>query len=188
MKRPLSDRRRVLKGMGLGALAFQLAGVRVFLTAAEARAQNVPLSMLNGREARALAALGETLATGADEAGIVHFIDSQLATEPADSLFVLRYLDVPPPYAPFYKAGLAALDTLTNYRSGTDFADLDATIQTDIVREISAGIPDGWRGPPAPFVYFVIRSDAVDVTYGTEAGFKHLGIPNAPHIPVDSEW
>ena len=33
-------------------------------------------------------------------------------------------------------------------------------------------------GPPGPFVYLVLRSDAVDVVYGTMDGYAALGVPH----------
>jgi hypothetical protein len=40
---------------------------------------------------------------------------------------------------------------------------------------------DGWKGPTAGFVYFLLRSDAVDVVYG-------LGVPYQPHIAPTRSW
>jgi hypothetical protein len=34
-------------------------------------------------------------------------------------------------------------------------------------------------------VYFVLRSDAVDVVYGTMEGYESLGVPYMPHIVPD---
>ena len=50
------------------------------------------------------------------------------------------------------------------------------------------GNPPGWSGPPAPVVYLVMRSDAVDVVYGTPKGFEDLGIPYMPHILPPTNW
>ena len=47
---------------------------------------------------------------------------------------------------------------------------------------------DGWQGPPGPFVYLVMRSDAVDVVYGTMDGYAALGIPYMPHIAPTKRW
>ncbi len=46
----------------------------------------------------------------------------------------------------------------------------------------------GWQGPPGPFVYLVLRSDAVDVVYGTMDGYAALGIPYMPHIAPEKRW
>jgi hypothetical protein len=38
------------------------------------------------------------------------------------------------------------------------------------------------------FVYFLLRSDAVDVVYGTVEGYAALGIPYMPHIAPTKRW
>jgi len=47
---------------------------------------------------------------------------------------------------------------------------------------------EAWQGPPAGQVYFVLRSDAVDVVYGTMEGYESLGVPYLPHIAPDRRW
>src|SRR5260221_14447518 len=47
---------------------------------------------------------------------------------------------------------------------------------------------DGWQGPPGPLVYLILRSDAVDVVYGTMDGYANLGIPYMPHIAPTKRW
>ena len=47
---------------------------------------------------------------------------------------------------------------------------------------------DAWSGPAAGLVYFVLRSDAVDVVYGTPAGFERLGVPYMAHILPPAGW
>ena len=47
---------------------------------------------------------------------------------------------------------------------------------------------EGWQGPPAPFVYLITRSDAVDVVFGTMEGYASLGIPYMAHIPPERRW
>jgi hypothetical protein len=52
-----------------------------------------------------------------------------------------------------------------------------------------AGSPAGWAGGvPAPLFYFGLRSDAIDVVYGTVDGFAKLGIPYMPHILPTTAW
>ena len=45
-----------------------------------------------------------------------------------------------------------------------------------------------WVGPPASYVLFVLRADALDVTYGTPEGFEKLGIPYMAQIKPDKPW
>ena len=44
------------------------------------------------------------------------------------------------------------------------------------------------QGPASPFVFGVLRSDAVDVVYGTMEGYAALGIPYMPHIAPTQKW
>ena len=46
----------------------------------------------------------------------------------------------------------------------------------------------GWQGPQGSLVYFVLRSDAVDVVYGTMEGYAQLGVPYQPHIAPEKRW
>ena len=47
---------------------------------------------------------------------------------------------------------------------------------------------DGWQGPPGPFIYNVLRGDAVDVVYATMDGYAALGVPYMPHIAPTKKW
>ena len=47
---------------------------------------------------------------------------------------------------------------------------------------------DGWKGPGGGFVYLILRRDAVDVVYGTMAGYEGLGIPYMAHIAPTKRW
>ena len=40
----------------------------------------------------------------------------------------------------------------------------------------------------ASYVLFVLRADALDVTYGTPEGFDALGIPYMAHIMPETPW
>jgi hypothetical protein len=37
-------------------------------------------------------------------------------------------------------------------------------------------------------VYFLLRTDAVDVVYGTMEGYAQLGVPYMPHIAPARSW
>jgi hypothetical protein len=118
----------------------------------------------------------------------VHFVDQQLAADAADCLLLIRYLDVPPPYADVYRGGLAALEAASRTAHARAFAELTAEQATALVRTMSEKDPPGWQGPPAPLFYFAARSDAVDVVYGTEEGFAKLRIPYMAHIRPPTPW
>lgn len=181
-------RRDLLAKGGLGLVLATIGGEALWVAPAEARARRAATRVLSSAEARTLAAFAEILLPGATEAGVVAFVDHHIAVPARDSLLMLRYLDVPPPYADFYRAGLAALDAHARASAGALFADLSATRATELVRTIAQAPPPDWRGPPSPLVYFAVRADAVDVVYGTEKGFERLDMPYMPHISPPKPW
>ncbi len=62
-------------------------------------------------------------------------------------------------------------------------------ILPDFITVMMQKNPDGWtNAPPAPLFYFALRSDAIDVTYGTMAGFERLDIPYMAHIEPARPW
>ena len=184
----MNRRRQFIRGAGLGALAFSVGGASVLLTAREARAQGVPYRTLKASEAEAIEALGETLVPGARAAGIAHFIDHQVSVPPEEALLEARILNVRPPYLNFYRAALGALERASQALHGRGFAQLSNGEQRELVSLMRQNKLEGWQGPPAGFVYFVLRSDAVDVVYGTEEGYKDLGIPYMAHIAPLKRW
>jgi hypothetical protein len=181
-------RRLIVKGAALGALAYTIGGTEVLLSPREARAQSVPLKLLTADERAALEALGDTLLPGAKDAGLAHYIDQQLSVPAGEALLVARALGVMPPYANFYRAGLAGLDAASHKAHGAKFAALTQEKRDAFVEQLRQKVPEGWSGPPSPFFYFVSRADAVDVYYGTVEGFERLGIPYMPHIAPLKRW
>ena len=183
------ERRDLIKGAAIGALAFTVGGVEVLLTAREARAQNVPFRLLKANEAETIEALGETLVPGARAAGVAHFIDQQLSVPPGEALLEARILNVRPPYANFYRAAIGAVDTASKtLNNGRSFAQLSPSEQNDFVDTMRQNKFQGWQGPSGSFVYLILRSDAVDVVYGTVEGYEALGIPYMPHIAPVTRW
>ena len=144
--------------------------------------------MLKENEADALAALGETLVPGARNAGMAHFIDHQISVPPEEALLQARILNVRPPFANFYRAAIGAVDRASEKANGARFAQLSADKQRDFVDSMRQNKIEGWQGPPPGQVYFVLRSDAVDVVYGTMEGYESLGVPYLPHIAPDKRW
>lgn len=172
----------------LGMLPFIVGGCTEWLTPGDARSRDVPLTTLDETQARLLERFGDVLLPGASDAGIAHFVDHHLGVPAADSLLMLRYLDVPSPYADFYRGGLAALDAHARKLHGAGFAALDDGLANLLVGQIISAQPEGWEGPPAPFFTFVVRSDAVDVVYGTRGGLARLGVPVMAHLEPEREW
>ena len=181
-------RRGFLRNTGIGLLTFYVSGCDVEMTPQEARERKIAYGVLTSTEVSTLDALGEILLPGSAEAGLSHFIDHQLGAAPGEQLLMIRYLGVPAPFAPFYQGGLAALNAYSMAHASRPFAELDHAIRTELVEQLTQGNPDGWQGPPGPFFYFVLRSDAVDVVYGTKEGVESLGIPYMAHIEPPSRW
>ncbi|HEY5719370.1 MAG TPA: hypothetical protein VIW02_03215 [Gammaproteobacteria bacterium] len=180
------DRRSFLRDSGTLLLAFTVGGRVSWLSAAEARAAGVPLRQLTAAEAALVERLGEALLPGSAAAGLAHYLDAQLAAPPAESLLILRYLGSSPPYLGFYRVGLAgaarALGALA-----AEVAEPAAQAER-LVEQMGQGDPPGWQGVPAPLFRYVLRADAIDVVYGTPAGFARLGLDYAAHIAPPEGW
>ncbi len=182
------ERRVFLKGAGMGMLAFTVGGADVLMTPGQARAQGVPFRLLKAHEAEAIEALGETLVPGAQRAGVAHFIDQQVSVSPGEALLEARQLNVKPPFINFYRAAIGAVDRAAQARSARRFAALSAADQHAFVDAMRQNKIDGWQGPPGSFVYLVLRSDSIDVVYGTMEGYEALGVPYMPHIAPEKRW
>ncbi len=155
-----------------------------FSVTVEAYAKALPYQTLTSNEVATLEAIAEAIVPGATAAGISHYIDSQLSVDPKDALLMVKYL-VPPPFNGFYQASFASADTL---RGDKEWKELDKEAMRGIVGQIATDGVDDWQGPPASFFYFVFRSDAVDVVYGTEAGSEDLDVPYRAHITPATNW
>lgn len=182
------SRRTFIRNTGIGFLTFYVGGCEVEMTPQEARERNADFRVLSAQEAGTLDALGEILLPGSGNAGIAHFIDHQLAAPFEDQLLMIKYLGMPPPFAPFYQDGLAAVDSYSLAEKDRSFAELSQAEQEELVGRFAQANPGGWQGPPSPFFYFVLRNDAVDVVYGTKDGIESLGIPYMAHIEPPSRW
>ena len=184
----LLTRRDVVKLGAMGVFVFEVDGAEQLLTPSEARAQGARLSVLTDAETITLETLGETLLPGAAAAGLAPFVDAQLRAEPKDSLLLLRYLDVPPPYASFYQTGLASLDRVSLATHGQAFVALTQARRREVVGGLRQANPSGWQGAPAPVFYVALRGDAVDVVYGTPQGAALLGVPYMSHVRPPRPW
>jgi hypothetical protein len=182
------QRRSVLKSGALLALVYAIDGVPTLLTPAQAHAQNVAPKVLSGAERDTLEAIGEVLVPGARTAGIAQYVDHQLGVDFGDCLLGARVLDIAPPIAAFYHVALASIDTAARRVGAGAFGALKPDDRIALVRSMSQKNPEGWTGPPAPFVYFVLRSDAIDVTYGTVEAYQRMGVPYMPHVLPPQKW
>ena len=183
------ERRALMKGAALSALAFTAGGAEGLLSPKQARAQNIPFRTLTPEQVATMEALGETLVPGAKQAGISHFVDQQLSGPPEEALLEARILNIRPPYANFYRAALGAIDKASKAtQDGRGLAALSDNERHAFVDLMRQNKVEGWQGPPGPFVYLVMRSDAVDAVYGTMDGYAALGIPYMPHIAPTKRW
>lgn len=182
-----STRRGFLRASGV-TLSIT-AGGGLWLTPREARSRNLPYLLLSQAEVATLEALGDSLVPGAREAGLAQFIDKQLSSDPESRLLMLKYLGVPLDDAEgFYRGALAGVDALARSLFQQPLALLEPDRQHRVTAALAAGEVGDWQGPPAPLVFFVLRSDACDVVYGTEAGFAAIGMPYLPHIAPARPW
>jgi Gluconate 2-dehydrogenase subunit 3 len=172
--------------MGLLTVA-AVSGVQL-LTPAQARSDAVPFRVFDRAEVATIDALGDVLLPGSAALGLAHFIDFQLAGSASDSLLMIKYLGLNPPYTDFYKSSIAAVEVAARAKFMRPFNALEATDAHAMVAAMAKGDVSGWNGPPAPLFFFVLRNDVVDVTYGTMAGFKTLAIPYMAHIAPRTPW
>ena len=164
-------------------------GKQILLSPRQARAEDIPFRTLTPQHAETLEALGETLVPGAAGAGISNFVDQQLSIPPEEALLEARILNVRPPYANFYRAALSAIDRASlAINDNRAFAQIGPQERRDFVDQMRQNKIAGWQGPPGPFVYLVMRSDAVDVVYGTMDGYSALGVPYMAHIEPTKRW
>jgi Gluconate 2-dehydrogenase subunit 3 len=182
------ERRTFMKGAALGTFAFTVGGAEVMLTPRQAHAQNIPLQTLTADQGATLDAVGETLVPGAKVAGISNYVDHQITVPAEESLLQARIMSVRPPFANLYRAALGAIDGASSKTKGKKFAELTPDEQHDFIDAMRQNKIEGWQGPPGPFVYNVLRGDAVDVVYATMDGYAMLGVPYMPHIAPTRKW
>jgi hypothetical protein len=185
----LSRREFVRRGAGAALLLpFIVGGCEKRMTPADAAKADVPLRTLTIGEESVLGLLGDLLVPGSSEAGLVHYIDHQLSVPAGENMLMIRYLGVPAPFTDFYRSGLKALNAAARQRHGADFSVLTEEQSKAFAADFAAGKIADWQGPPLPLFYFVVRTDAIDVVYGTERGFESLGVAYMPHIVPPSNW
>ena len=182
----MQTRRRFIRQTACSLSAAVIATTVTACSPRLARAQGQEYTVLSPEEVAILDALGDTLMPGAAEAGIAHFVDSQLANDVP--LLMLNYLDFPMTLVNFYKEGLKAIGELAAREHQAEFTTLDPELRDALIGRVASGAADPWSGPPAPLFYFALRADVVDVCFGTEAGFAELDIPYLPHISPRTPW
>lgn len=169
------------------SLPYALPTGTSLLTPQQARARQVPLYHLDATQSAILEKLGEAIVPGSAAAGLTHFIDHELGVDPNDALLIAKYFQVPLPYSEFYAAGVKIADHLARKVSGKGIDGLEPARMTALIKTISApGTVE--EGFPIFVFYLCLRSDAVDIVYGTPEGFKKLNIPYMQHIMPPEGW
>jgi len=183
-RRSLVD--RALKG-SLLCLTFKLGGASILLTPEEARAQKVPLQVLDDVQARRLAMLADAILPGSADLGVAQFVDHQLNADPNEALLIAKYFQVPLPYKNFYAGGIAVAEGMAKNSFEKSIDELSAEESQGLIKEMAApgAVVDGF---PVFLFYMCLRSDAVDVVYGTPDGFKKLNVPYMQHILPPEGW
>lgn len=183
------NRRHLLRNTGFGALAFKVAGGVSLLSPRDAAAQALVFSHLSAEDAALLAAFAEHLLPGANAAGVAYFVDHHLGTDPNECLLMCKYFpEIKAPFLDFYSGGLAALRAAASAQFEKSFVELSLAQKNQITDEMWRGEIKPWSGPPPPLFYMMVRSDAVDVVYGTKEGFDELNVPYLAHIMPQEKW
>lgn len=159
----------------------------LFRNAEAKTVENTSYKVLTAAEVETLAAWCATMVSGADQAGVARFVDENLAGDQAASLLLLRYLDASD-MAGFYRKGISGIEKECQHRFGLTFVRATATQRLELVEAAIASKMQVWIEPTPNFFYFISRSDAVDVVYGTQAGFADLKIPYLAHIQPPKPW
>ena len=172
-----SPSRRGLLRSSVVTASYAVLGGRVLLTPAEAVELEFTPEVLTRDELGLIEAVAEQLVPGSVDAGISAYLDAQLQAGD-DSLLIGKYLGVDiPAQIDFYQLLARNLREALSADGAT--AEILTAMWSDKVSD--------WEGPPASYMLFVLRADALDVTYGTPAGFEKLGIPymaqNMPATP-----
>ncbi|WP_372572375.1 gluconate 2-dehydrogenase subunit 3 family protein [Ruegeria jejuensis] len=146
-----------------------------------------PRMSLTEPEAETLSKWCDLLAPGAARAGVARYVDQNVSGGFSDSMLLLRYLDSGA-MLPFYRGGIAGIEQESQHRFAMGFARLDPQQSAEIVAAAAGSKTEAWTTPDPNFFYFISRSDAVDMVYGTEAGFAQLDIPYLAHIAPPKPW
>jgi hypothetical protein len=183
-------RRQFIKAGAGGAaltLAFNVGGGVLLLTPEEARAKGIEIKRLSRHETLMLEKLAEAMVPGAVAAGVAHFVDHQLGVDPDDCMLIAKYFPVPQPFAAWYKRGLSAAEAFSRSKMNEKLPALSASQLHQLVGEM--GRPDAKiEGFDLSLFYLCLRSDAVDVVYGTPKGFEKLEVPYMAHIMPPEGW
>lgn len=168
-------------------LSFPVGAGTLLLTPEAARARKLPLRTLSHAQAGILESLGDAILPGSGKLGLIHFLDHQLSADPNDALLIAKYFEVALPYRAFYQSGAGAATSMARRSAGKAIADMSKGELGALVKEMSA--PGKTHDEfPVNLFYMCLRSDAVDVVYGSPRGFEMLNIPYMQHIAPPEGW
>jgi gluconate 2-dehydrogenase gamma chain len=133
-------------------------------------------------EAKTLAAAGDRIVPpdqhpGAAEAGVVTFIDRQLATRQKKA-------------RARWRAGVRGLDATSRRRHAKPFAELPLEAQTAVLQDVEKGAVEAadWSGIEAPVFFTLLREHTMMAFYGDprhggnkdRVSWRMLGVPDPP--------
>lgn len=180
-------RRRFISGVIPTTLAAS-AVLRSAPSGAETETMDQPEhQILSESEADILTTWCEAIVSGAETAQVARFVDQNLAGSVGSSLLLLRYFDLNGAVG-FYRKGLAGIDEESRHQFDRPFRELEPSQKKTLIKAAIGSGMKIWKDPDPNFFYFITRSDAVDVVYGTEAGFANLDIPYLAHITPPRAW
>jgi len=137
---------------------------------------------LSEEEARTLAAACDQIVPpdkdpGAADAGVVTFVDRQLATRRKKE-------------RPRWQAGLRGLDATARRRHGKPFVDLPFEAQTAVLQDVERGVvaTADWNGVPPAAFFALLREHTMMGFYGDprhggnkdRVSWRMLGVPDPP--------
>ena len=170
--------RRRLLGSSVFTASFLVLGDRLMLSAAEAVELDFTPEVLTRDQLSAIDAVAEQLVPGSADAGVTAYLDAQLRAG-NDSLLIGKYLGVDiPAQIDFYESLARNLQKALQAEQAT----------SEVLSAMWSDTQANWEGPPASYMLFILRADALDVAYGTPGGFESLGIPYMAHIMPEQPW
>ena len=180
-------RRQFISGaIGVAAVAGSLGGSSATFGSV---GEKTPLSYrtFSATQAETYATWCDLLANGAAQAGVARFVDKYISESYSECLLLLRFFK-DSSLGDFYLAGIGGIDRESNARFRKPFVSLGRDEQLTIIEAAKQRKTQAWTEPDPNFFYFISRSDAVDVVYGTELGFRDLDFPYLAHIAPAPAW
>ena len=175
---PTDFTRRDVLGSSLATASYLVLGQRLTITPAEAAEREFTPEVLPSAQINSIEAIAEQLVPGSVDAGIGAYLDAQLRAG-EDSLLIGKYLGVDVSrQTEFYQTLAGNLQNALDTEQST----------SELIAAMWSDTQTNWDGPPPSYMLFVLRADALDVTYGTPDGFKSLGIPYVAHIVPEQLW